>query len=161
MATAARTAPPPILWQGDVSLQNKERRSAGAGGDVTMNLAGLQTIGGKVKRAIPKRARTQHGPARLFHNLPVEAAERDVEARIGERPFQKQGAILATSEMADELTQVQLQLDDDTPLDVPLEKQRQTQPRQRQRDQDGRGAGRQQPQPERAVLHGEAGLGMT
>ena len=72
-----------------------------------------------------------------------------------------QGAILAASEMADELTKVQLQLDDHTPLDVPLEKQRQTQPRQHQRDQDGRGAGRQQPQPERAVLHGEDGLGMT
>ena len=107
-----------------------------------MDLAGSQKIGRKVERAVPERARTQHASAGLFRDLPVEPAQRLLEARIGERPFQKQDAILAASEMADELTQVQLQLDDDTALDVALEQQRQTQPRQRQRDQDRRGTGR-------------------
>ena len=39
--------------QGDVPLQNKERRPAGAG-DGDDELAGSQTIGRKVERAVPE-----------------------------------------------------------------------------------------------------------
>ena len=42
------------VWEVDVSLQNKQRRPAGAGDGMTMNLAGLQTICRKVEHAVPE-----------------------------------------------------------------------------------------------------------
>ena len=54
------------LWQGDVPLQNKERRPAGAGDCVTMNLAGSQTIRSEGRACRPRVSANAARPRRAL-----------------------------------------------------------------------------------------------
>lgn len=105
----------------DLAFAHQQRRSAGALDLMAMHRARRQRIDGQRQARIPQRARAMDFAAVGILDLPVEATERFVEARIGDRPGDAQGAIGIEADATRQLPQVGLEFGINSPLDVTVE----------------------------------------
>jgi hypothetical protein len=94
---------------------------------------------------VPERARTEHGV--VGPDLPVEARQRLLEARIREFPRQHEAAVGRTVEAGDDLVEEDGELGIDAPLDMALEQQHKAEGGKRQRGEHRHSRREQQAQP--------------
>ena len=130
--------------QRDRALGDKKRGSARTGNGVLVHLGVQETVRGQIKDGVPQGPRPQDGSLRLRRDLPIQPAERLLEARLGGRAGKVESAIWAALKPADELAQMRLQLRHHPTFDVTLEQQQQSEGGNRKGEEDGGGASREQ-----------------
>jgi hypothetical protein len=153
MAAAMRARAPEIVRQDHRALDDEKRRSARSGDRVLMQLAGGKLVRRQLQGRVPEGARAQDRAARLDGDLPVEATERLLKARLGWLLRKLDGAAGGPLEADGELAKMRLELDGHAPLDMMLEEEQEAEPGERQGEHDGGGARRQEAAPERAPPH--------
>jgi hypothetical protein len=94
-----------------------------------------QSVRRQRKPCVPERARSEHGV--VGPDLPVEARQRLLEARVRELPRQHEATVGRTVEAGDDLVEEDGELGIDAPLDMAFEQQRKAEGGKRQRGEHG------------------------
>ncbi|WP_244469196.1 hypothetical protein [Afipia felis] len=153
------SAPAEVCRQGDRALDDKERGLARTGNRMLMDLGDRKTVRWHVQGGVPQGSRPQHRSLRLRCDLPIEPAQRLLEAQLRGGVADVQGPIRSALKPADELAQMRLQFGRYPALDMALEEQQQPETGDREDEEDGGGSSREEAKLERASLHAAARSG--
>jgi hypothetical protein len=148
-----------VCRQSDRALDNKERGLARTGNRMLMYLGDRKTVRWHVQGGVPQGSRPQHRSLRLRRDLPIESAQRLLEARLRGGLADIEGPVRTALKSADELAQMRLQLGRHSALDMTLEEQQQPETGDREDEEDGGGPSREKTKLERASCHATARSG--
>ena len=134
---------------GDASFPRQKRRLGWAVDHVQMHLAGIEHVLREIQHRVPERAGAEQAIILrvLVLDLPVEAAQRLAEARVGKGAREGDGALGVEADASGDLPDVGIEFGNGAALDMALEQPYDPSARDEQSDRDGDAAQQEKAEP--------------